>query len=230
MEVPAQGADPNHSCYLHHSYNKAGSLILCARPGMEPAWQCSRDTPEPVLPQQELLIILTLQWQWCVGPESFKNTVTFFFSWSIYFSLSLGPWCIWNDYFSSFSAIAGSGAVDGPHVLWAGLERGLGKRSFVGKLWVTGIPPEMVHSVGCRKLSRSPIQYAWWVSMRGTIELWMNCLLIYYWQGVIVTKHPLFIQFLKISEMWPVIAQWFYWGLLTILDSVKCTNEIQCIL
>ena len=32
----------------------AGSLTNCARPGMEPASQCSRDTTDPLAPKQEL--------------------------------------------------------------------------------------------------------------------------------------------------------------------------------
>ena len=49
MEFVGQGSDPSCSC------GKAGSLAHCARPGLKPVFQHSRDTPDPVAPQQELL-------------------------------------------------------------------------------------------------------------------------------------------------------------------------------
>ena len=41
--------DPSHSC------GSAGSLTHCARPGIEPAFQHSRDAANPFVSQQELL-------------------------------------------------------------------------------------------------------------------------------------------------------------------------------
>ena len=54
MEFPGQGSDPSRSCYLSHSCGNAGSLTYCARLGIEPEYQCSQDTTNPVVPQWEL--------------------------------------------------------------------------------------------------------------------------------------------------------------------------------
>ena len=51
-EFLGQGSDPNHNCDLRHSYSNAGSLTHTAGLGIEPASQCSRDTSNPVAPQQ----------------------------------------------------------------------------------------------------------------------------------------------------------------------------------
>ena len=43
MKFLGQGSDPSCSCNLRHSCGNAGSAH-CARPGIEPASQCSRDS------------------------------------------------------------------------------------------------------------------------------------------------------------------------------------------
>ena len=56
MQFLDQGSDASHRCDLyHHSCDNAGSLTHCARPGIEPESQGSRDTTDPVGPQEELL-------------------------------------------------------------------------------------------------------------------------------------------------------------------------------
>ena len=68
MEVPRLGVewsystavlDPSCICDLHHAHGNTGSLVHCARPGIEPAssWILVRFiSPEP---QQELLVFVT---------------------------------------------------------------------------------------------------------------------------------------------------------------------------
>ena len=54
MEFPGQESDPSHSC------GNTQSLTHYAGPGAEPGSQGSRDTTDPVGPQQELLENLSL--------------------------------------------------------------------------------------------------------------------------------------------------------------------------
>ena len=51
---PGQGSDLSHNCDLYHSGCNKESLTYCARAGIEPASQCSRDTITPIVPQREL--------------------------------------------------------------------------------------------------------------------------------------------------------------------------------
>ena len=54
-EFPGQeGSDLSHSCDLRCSGNTK-SLTHCSRLGIKPASQRSRDTDNPIVPQQELL-------------------------------------------------------------------------------------------------------------------------------------------------------------------------------
>ena len=53
MEFPGQGSDPSISC------NR--SLSLCAEPGIEPAFQGSRDTANSIPPEQDLLLPVSLE-------------------------------------------------------------------------------------------------------------------------------------------------------------------------
>ena len=55
MELPGQGADPNLSRYLNLSGSNPESLTRCARQGIEPEFQLSRDATDPLVPQRELL-------------------------------------------------------------------------------------------------------------------------------------------------------------------------------
>ena len=55
MEFPGQGSDLSCSCDLSHSCGNARSLTGCARPGIKSASQCSKDTTNPIVPQQEFL-------------------------------------------------------------------------------------------------------------------------------------------------------------------------------
>ena len=53
--VPGPGIRSEWSCDLHCSCGNSGSLIHCARLGIEPMSQRSRDATDAVVPQQELL-------------------------------------------------------------------------------------------------------------------------------------------------------------------------------
>ena len=56
MEFPGQRSDPSHSCNLCHSCGNARSTgVHCARSGIKPMSQCSRDVADPVVSQCELL-------------------------------------------------------------------------------------------------------------------------------------------------------------------------------
>ena len=66
MELLGQGSDPSCSGNPSHSCGNAGSLIHCTGLGIKPASQCSRDTPDPVAPQQELQY--SGFWEWIVKP------------------------------------------------------------------------------------------------------------------------------------------------------------------
>ena len=55
IEFLGQGLNLSHSCDLHHSCSNTGSLTHCARLGMEPVSQSSRDATNFVVPQRELL-------------------------------------------------------------------------------------------------------------------------------------------------------------------------------
>ena len=44
----------SHSCDLYHSYRNNGSLTHCAGLGIKPAPQHSKNTTDPIAPQQEL--------------------------------------------------------------------------------------------------------------------------------------------------------------------------------
>ena len=47
MEFLGQQSDSSHTCDPCHSCGSAGSLTHCAGPGLELAFQCSRDTTNP---------------------------------------------------------------------------------------------------------------------------------------------------------------------------------------
>ena len=69
-----QGSDPSQSCNL--CCCNAGSLTHCAELGIEPASQCSRDTSDPIAPQQELqetFLIVTVGWEGIVLASSGQN-------------------------------------------------------------------------------------------------------------------------------------------------------------
>ena len=55
MEFLGQGTDPSCSCNLSCSCGDPGSLTHRARLGIKPAFQCSQDSADPVVPQWELL-------------------------------------------------------------------------------------------------------------------------------------------------------------------------------
>ena len=69
------------SCSLSHSCSKAGSLTHCARLGIEPASQCSKDTADPIVLQWEL-------------PEVFNFDVPFVYFCFWFFFLP-GQVCCW---------------------------------------------------------------------------------------------------------------------------------------
>ena len=54
MKFLGWGSDLSCSCDLYHSYSNARSLTRCARPGLEPATQHSRDAASLLVPQQGL--------------------------------------------------------------------------------------------------------------------------------------------------------------------------------
>ena len=54
MKFLGQGSDPSHSDNLSCSCCNTGSLTPCARLGIEPAFQHSQDTADPVVPQWEI--------------------------------------------------------------------------------------------------------------------------------------------------------------------------------
>ena len=54
MEFLGQGSELSCSCNLCHGCSNAGSLTLCARVRIKFVSQHSRDTADPVAPQQEL--------------------------------------------------------------------------------------------------------------------------------------------------------------------------------
>ena len=54
VEFPGQGSDPRHNHYLSRSCGKAESLTHCARLGIEPVFQGSRDANDPTAPQWNL--------------------------------------------------------------------------------------------------------------------------------------------------------------------------------
>ena len=62
MEFPGQGSDLSCSCDLpcSFSYSNTWSLTHCARLGIEPVFPCSRDAADPVVPQWELLKLVSL--------------------------------------------------------------------------------------------------------------------------------------------------------------------------
>ena len=51
--VPGQGSDPSHSWDLSCSCSITGSLTHCAEPRIEPAFEHSQDTTDPIAPQRE---------------------------------------------------------------------------------------------------------------------------------------------------------------------------------
>ena len=57
MEFPEQGPDLSHSCKLCCSCSDSRSLTHCARPGIKPASQPSRDTKDPIASQQQELLV-----------------------------------------------------------------------------------------------------------------------------------------------------------------------------
>ena len=59
MEFLDQLSGPSHSCDLSHSCGNARTLTHCARPGIEPASQCSQDTADSIAPHWELLMLPT---------------------------------------------------------------------------------------------------------------------------------------------------------------------------
>ena len=63
MELPGQRSIPNHSFDLWCCSGNTRSLTHCARLGIKPVSQGSRDTTDPFAPQWELLCVLSL---WCV--------------------------------------------------------------------------------------------------------------------------------------------------------------------
>ena len=50
MEFPGQVSDQSHSCDLHHSCGNTGFLTHCARPGLQPVSQPSRDATASIVP------------------------------------------------------------------------------------------------------------------------------------------------------------------------------------
>ena len=58
MEFLGQGSDLSLSHYLRYSHGNARSPTHCARLGIEPVPWRSRDTVNPIVPQQELLFSL----------------------------------------------------------------------------------------------------------------------------------------------------------------------------
>ena len=72
-------------------------------------------------------VVLILQLQWCIGPESVKKTIIFLFLVHLFFTVSWSQVHL-NDYLSSLTAVALWGALDCPLVSWASWERKLGTR------------------------------------------------------------------------------------------------------
>ena len=58
MKFPGQGSDLSCSCNLHHSCGNARFLPHCAKPGIKPVSQHSRDATNPTVTQKELLNFL----------------------------------------------------------------------------------------------------------------------------------------------------------------------------
>ena len=56
MELLGQRSDPSRSFNLHHNCGNAGSLTYCAKLGIQPASQCSRDASDPVVPPRKFLL------------------------------------------------------------------------------------------------------------------------------------------------------------------------------
>lgn len=54
MELPGQGSHPSHNCKLPQLCGNAGSLTLCAGPGLEPTSQRPQDEADSIAPQREL--------------------------------------------------------------------------------------------------------------------------------------------------------------------------------
>ena len=73
VELPGQGSDLSHSYELCWSCGNAGSLTHCAGPGIEPSSQCSRDTANPIAPQEELLQVLDLIFYLAVILNNYSN-------------------------------------------------------------------------------------------------------------------------------------------------------------
>ena len=74
MELLSQGLDPSHSQDIR-SCGNAGSLTHYARPGIKPASQHSQHATDPVVPQQELPLLILKPYKflsWCSGNKS-KN-------------------------------------------------------------------------------------------------------------------------------------------------------------
>ena len=128
-------------------------------------------------------VVVTLQCQWCICPESVKKTVKFLFSLFIYFSLSLGPRCIWMIAFRHLLLLLVGVLLIVP--IFCGR---VGRGSLRGMCHCGEVVDHQDASgddpfLGSRKSSQSHAHNAWRVSVCGTIQLWMNCLLIYYWPG-----------------------------------------------
>ena len=78
VEFLGQRSDLSCSCDLYHSCHILGSLTHCVWLGIKPASQGSRDTADPVAPQQELfLVVFILNMFLSSQPYLFNSCATY---------------------------------------------------------------------------------------------------------------------------------------------------------